>query len=675
MYHITQQNIPKHILSITGLLLFLMYSFSCEHRKDENYTENIVDSLIILGRDSALANSSYAKDVLRRAMRLTMDSMKYYEAYEVYGNTFLTSSQFDSGIYIKHKALTFIQKQPQSKQKEKLLSSTYNGLGNIYSLRGYPDSALVFFKQALVSCIEKENTIDISINIADQYKQKGDYANSAFVLRRALLICDSLNLVQLKFPIHLALGEIYLNMKDYKNSDLYYSAAEKHYPYRKIMEQIVFCNNRGNYYYYIKNYRRAKYWFNQEQGLAEKSRNIYFANLSYLNLADIHLNLEQLDSCEYYINKTEKYFQSIRFEGALYYINTIKLGLAVKYHNYRLAHFLKNQTNSAIGVAPNLVSIRNNYMEKLSIQQHDYKSAYHYLKLNILLNDSVRSDIAKKRIEELDMRYKQDTILMRKEILIEQQNAQVKSLRISIYIWIIICTLGLLISSFIYFIIKRKHNIQRIKYMKQVTDLRMTNIRNRISPHFMFNVLNNEMNNLNEEKKKRLFALIHLLRKSLDMTEHVHIKLIDEIDFAKAYIELEKDRLGKDFIIEWNIDPNIDIDQVEIFPMTLQIPTENALKHGLQNLDRNKKLIISIQGEKGGVKITVKDNGHGYHPEIKNDSPGTKTGLKVLRQTIQILNLRNSDKIRFSISNINEVGQTGTITEIFIPYHFKFEYS
>lgn len=211
--------------------------------------------------------------------------------------------------------------------------------------------------------------------------------------------------------------------------------------------------------------------------------------------------------------------------------------------------------------------------------------------------------------------------------------------------------------------------------MEQVTDLRMTNIRNRISPHFMFNVLNNEMNNLNEEKKKRLFALIHLLRKSLDMTEHVHIKLIDEIDFAKAYIELEKDRLGKDFIIEWNIDPNIDIDQVEIFPMTLQIPTENALKHGLQNLDRDKKLIISIQGEKEGVKITVKDNGHGYHPEIKNDSPGTKTGLKVLRQTIQILNLRNSDKIRFSISSINEVGQTGTITEIFIPYHFKFEYS
>ncbi len=607
-------------------------------------------------------------------MALTKDSMQYYDAYEAYGTVFLTSSQLDSGIYIKNKVLSFLYKQPDSKQKDKLLSSAYNGLGNIYSLTGKPDSALIYFKQALNYRIKGKDRIDIQINIADQYKQKGDYATAAFYLRDALSACDSLHLIDLQFPIHFALGDIYLSLKDYKTSDFHYSLAEQQFSYRKIMEKIVFSNNRGNYYYYLKNYQKAKDWFYKEKKIAITSKNTYFLNLSYLNLSDANLNIGELDSCSFYIKKAQAYFLSIRFGAALYYINTIKIGLAIKQHNYVLAARLEKLFGNEEEISPNIISIRNRYLEALFIKQDNYKKAYQYLKANMLLNDSIRSNITQKRIEELDMRYKQDTILKGKELLIQRREAEVKSLKTGTYIWILISALGLILSIFIYFIIKKKHSMQRMEYINQVTKLRMTNIRNRISPHFMFNVLNNGINGLDSESENKLHTLIHLLRKSLDMTEQTSIKLSDEIEFAKAYIEIEKYKLGGNFKMIWNIAADIDINEIKIFPMMLQIPIENALKHGLRNIEKEKRLTVDILNEKDGIVIIISDNGKGYYPKKANNSSGTGTGLKVLRQTIQILNSCNKHKITFSITNKESEKETGANTQIFIPYQFNFEH-
>lgn len=213
-----------------------------------------------------------------------------------------------------------------------------------------------------------------------------------------------------------------------------------------------------------------------------------------------------------------------------------------------------------------------------------------------------------------------------------------------------------------------------MRYIGQITSLRIGNIRNRISPHFMFNVLNNEMQNLDEEKKNRLYTLAHLLRKSLEMADQLSILLSNEIDFAKAYIELSKQRVGKNFICMWDISPMIDLETTKIIPMMMQIPIENAIKHGLSQLEGEKKLTIRIIREGQGIRIFVIDNGRGYHPDRESSTSGTGTGLKVLNQTMQILNERNIQKITFTINNIDTPGETGTNVDIFIPDHFKFEY-
>lgn len=225
----------------------------------------------------------------------------------------------------------------------------------------------------------------------------------------------------------------------------------------------------------------------------------------------------------------------------------------------------------------------------------------------------------------------------------------------------------------IYFNLRRRHKQQRQKYINKIVQYRISNIKNRISPHLLFNVLNHEMDGLDEEKKKHFYVLVGLLRHSLEMAEKESISLSDEIEFSKSYIELESIRGKGVYNVTWNIAPDVDIEKVQIIPMIMQIPIENSIKHGFINVDYGKHIDIIVAGTHDGVNISISDNGVGYHPEIKKeDGKSTGTGMRVIRQTMQILNQQNAAKIRFNTSNKEADKGSGTRTDIFIPYHFKF---
>ena len=106
--------------------------------------------------------------------------------------------------------------------------------------------------------------------------------------------------------------------------------------------------------------------------------------------------------------------------------------------------------------------------------------------------------------------------------------------------------------------------------------------------------------------------------------------------------------------------------------MVVQIPVENALKHGLAGIDGLKLLGISVCRKGSGILIDICDNGRGYSPQTLSSARGTGTGLKVLYQTIQLLNDKNREKIRFEIKNLVNNGQTGTQVLIYIPLDYSY---
>lgn len=169
-----------------------------------------------------------------------------------------------------------------------------------------------------------------------------------------------------------------------------------------------------------------------------------------------------------------------------------------------------------------------------------------------------------------------------------------------------------------------------------------------------------------------LTELVKLLRKSLELTEKLSISLYDELEFVKTYIHLEQGRLGSDFSMDVKIEEDLDIQQVVIPSMVVQIPVENALKHGLAGIDGLKLLGISVCRKGSGILIDICDNGRGYSPQTLSSTRGTGTGLKVLYQTIQLLNDKNREKIRFEIKNLVNNGQTGTQVLIYIPLDYSY---
>lgn len=115
----------------------------------------------------------------------------------------------------------------------------------------------------------------------------------------------------------------------------------------------------------------------------------------------------------------------------------------------------------------------------------------------------------------------------------------------------------------------------------------MENLRSRISPHFTFNVLGREINQFNgsEEVKHNLMELVKYLRRSLELTEKLSVSLQDELDFVRTYIELERGRVGEDFVATITVEDGLDAIRIMIPSMIVQIPVENAIKHGLAGKD------------------------------------------------------------------------------------------
>ena len=143
-----------------------------------------------------------------------------------------------------------------------------------------------------------------------------------------------------------------------------------------------------------------------------------------------------------------------------------------------------------------------------------------------------------------------ETDLSEKIMLIQRQKREIESLKHDVYVRNLLIFLILPGSLLGYFFMERRHYRQKLKYLEQITRFRISNIRNRISPHFMLNILNQEISRADKETKNHLLTFAHLLRRCLGMEEQINIKLGDEIDFVKDYIELEKQKFGEDFTIK-----------------------------------------------------------------------------------------------------------------------------
>ena len=670
-------------MKLFGLIgLLILWNCSCvdRHRSHALCEQSLIDSLEVRAQDSLFSNLPYSRSLLRNAMRQAQDSMSYYRLMGLYGKTFFISSDFDSILYYNRPVKEYDKRAAACPRWNDVLSDVYNIEGNVWMQLNQPDSAVAYYEKSYAYRLKGDKAhllSDICMNLADAHLHRGELAHTASYYRRALFICDSLHLSEhSKFPVYCGLGQTYMDLRDFDLSNHYYELAGQFFDEMTVSEKWVYLNNRGNHYYYKKDYQEALVYMRQAAELiADYPQMVFESNLSKVNLGDLYLLTNRLDSAENNLNEGYRYFSEIKNNSAMHYIETLMIELSLKKGNIARAREMIARTASTGHVDANMLTIRNQYLQHYYEKAGDYRNAYEYLKRDYQLNDSIRSERIRTRVAELDMRYRQDTIVLRKEMQIQRQAGEVRVLKLSMYIGVLVCLLLAAGTVVIIWYMRKKREFLRERFFQQINRVRMENLRGRISPHFTFNVLGREINQFNgsEEVKNNLMELVKYLRRSLELTEKLSVSLQDELDFVQSYIGLESGRVGKDFTASVVVEEGLDAKSIMIPSMIVQIPVENAIKHGLAGKDDEKELTIRISREGKGVRIVICDNGRGYLPQVASSTRGTGTGLKVLYQTIQLLNTKNkNEKIRFNIDNRND-GQIGTQVSVYIPFHFSYD--
>lgn len=639
-----------------------------EMRKFEAFFRQNMDSVSIAPRKKRL-------EALRQ-MAETTDSLVRYCYLSFVSKTCLATSDLDSARLLALQIEAFTDRYPFSPRFADLRSECFNMEGNIYSRKGVADSAVICYKKAYEMRLQgAAPTVipDILMNLADAYNHLGKLDTGAFWYRKALLVCDSLNLPpETKFPIYYGLAQGYMTLRDYDQCDHYYNLAAESFDRMLPDEKHFYLNNRGNSYYYRGDYQTAIGYFRQIVAFVKDYPYMTWGlNLSYLNLADCFLQLDETDSAAHYLNLCQPFFQKVGSSTALYYIDTQHIELALQRKDFAKARKLLTESKASSDIEPEMVHIRNKYLQQFCEETGDYKQAYHYLQENNRLDDSVRGDRVKMRIADLTLRYQQDSTLMAHKVLFQKQQNEMLVLRQSRLLMCGVALIAFLIALMVYLYNRKERDLAVARNHRVISSLRLENLRNRLSPHFIFNVLNREMVRRKDADRHELAMLMKLIRRNLELAEQLSVTLAEELGFVTTYLDLESSTLGPDFHLDIRIAEDVYPERVNLPSMLIQIPVENSIKHGLRDKEGNRSLWIAVNRVDSGICIRITDNGGGYRIDSRNK--GTGTGMKVIMQTIQILNMKNKENIDVAVHDISlPSGETGCEVTFILPDKYDY---
>jgi two-component system LytT family sensor kinase len=203
--------------------------------------------------------------------------------------------------------------------------------------------------------------------------------------------------------------------------------------------------------------------------------------------------------------------------------------------------------------------------------------------------------------------------------------------------------------STVYWFVTDKIRTEQLLKEKENENLKteLSFLRSQVSPHFLFNVLNNmvAMARLKSDLlEPSLIRLSGLMRYMLYESDDASVTLLRETEYVNSYIELQKIRYAKSLCIKVEMDPG---DNQLIEPMLLIPFIENAFKHGTGNI-ADPIIDISLKISEGLIDFRVKNKFDPANEEIKD----TVSGIG-LPNVIRRLNLLYDQKHMLTITKEN----------------------
>lgn len=141
-------------------------------------------------------------------------------------------------------------------------------------------------------------------------------------------------------------------------------------------------------------------------------------------------------------------------------------------------------------------------------------------------------------------------------------------------------------------------------------------LQSQIRPHFLYNSLSviEAFCYLDGKTAGELIQdFSKFLRHSFDSRNlETSIDFKEELEYIQAYLKIEQTRFPNKINVEYDLD---EVEGLKIPPLLLQPLVENAVQHGIRELDRKGTVWIRIRVHEDSYEITVEDDGIGMTAE------------------------------------------------------------
>ena len=622
-----------------------------------------------------------AQRMIAQHLKAAGDSNTYYRWLSLQQTAWYVEMKVDSMKATSERIHQYLLKHQDSPNRaQRLLWAEWLKARGVFfsAVTGQIDSAVIYTDRALEMMKGMEEADDLRLtsltNRAFYYQQLGQLDKSADSYLQALEAADSMGKGgDTKNALMLGISTVYTFMGDYISSAAWWQRTSELLPEMIKADQYIYYNSRGNDYYFQQQYPEARDCFMQAAQLLKgdegKSWDYYTA---LTNLGEVYVCLGKADSARLYIQQADSFFHKVNYQPLLYYIETTAIELELlEGHQARALQMLR-ESQVSDPMIPSAKILRLKALEQVMRQTGNDKAAYDASRQVNALKDSIQTVNVRMQLSTRLMQYEHDKRLLEQQRKLEREHSD----KLLAWGFFILMLMGAIILGGLLLLYRRRHRLRELEARQQIVSMRMENTRNRITPHFIYNALNHEVLAQMEGREVDLNSLTQLLRRGVYQADMLQTTLAEELSFVDYYVDIEGRQLGQDFRYEKQVNPDVDTKAVKLPAMVVQIFAENALKHGLRPMKaqdgEQRVLTIRASRQQNATLVEVLDNGRGLQQRAASDS---KTGLRVVSQTIQLLNERNRQKMAFGVVDRQSEGAHGCRSWILLPDEYDYQLS
>jgi two-component system LytT family sensor kinase len=207
------------------------------------------------------------------------------------------------------------------------------------------------------------------------------------------------------------------------------------------------------------------------------------------------------------------------------------------------------------------------------------------------------------------------------------------------------------------FVVEQVERFHESEMRRLVAQAELRALQSQIHPHFLFNALNTLYGIIPREAqgaRETVLNLADIFRYFLE-TEKPFLPLEEELHIVKAYLEVERLRLGEKLRIEIDVEPGALLVPIPI--LSIQPLVENAVKHGIS--PKTGGGVVRIEARMGAeaLRVTVSDTGAGFR-----NGDGSRNGVG-LENVARRLELCYGPEARLDIQSDTQ----GSVVSLVIP--------